>query len=329
MKVRRKWRPPLALLVAALVVLVFVLPTVAMGVVVAVSRAPGELIASLQENWLKIALALAAVFAVSALTGFVFWRGLSQPLQILADRAGDVARGADVFSTDGSYGTREVAQLAESFAVVVDRLQQRSKYLETLSVHLAHELKSPLTSIRGAAELMRDDVSKMETAQRRHFLDNIIADTEQLTMLVSRLRDLARADLKLGEGSVRLADLAGELKAAFPGLTVEIDAPASLSIPLPPESAAIVLHHIADNAVRHGARTLTVRAGDLTVDIGNDGSPIAPEAARDLFTPFFTTRRHDGGTGLGLAIVSALLHAAGGRIELLTSDPVVFRMSFS
>ncbi|WP_136656455.1 HAMP domain-containing sensor histidine kinase [Nitratireductor sp. XY-223] len=330
MSVRQKWRPPLALIVTGFVALLFVMPTFAMAVVVAVMKQPDELIASLVANWGKIALALIVVAVATAAATYVFWRGLSRPLKILAQATDSVARGHSTFDTDAPYGTREVAQLAEDFSVLVRRLQKRSRYLETLSAHFAHELKSPLTSVRGAAELMRDDAAAMEAPKRQQFLENIISDAEQLSALANRMRDLARADLATGDGRAELAALAEKLSSDFAKLAVSVEAPEGAAIPLSPESAAIVMHHIADNALRHGATALTMRMPqDDVLDLVNNGEPVSEEAREKLFTPFFSTRRQEGGTGLGLAIAIALLASANSTITLHSPDPVTFRIRFS
>jgi two-component system OmpR family sensor kinase len=330
MSIRNKWRPPLSMLVAGLVAMVLVLPTLAMGVVVLVSREPGQIIASLLENWPKIAIALGLVVLAATLTGYIFWRGLAGPLGTLATHAQAATQGAAGFRDDNSYGTREVAQLASDFEVVVDRLQTRSRYLETLSAHLVHELKSPLTSIRGAAELMRDEEKDMSEGQRVHFLDNIINDVTHLSRLSSRLRDLAQADMSEGGGSVAIGDVCDDAAKEYPKFRIVLNTRRDLLLPISGEDASIIVHHLAENAQRHGATSLQLDLqanGDLL--ISNNGSAIPDEIRNDLFTPFFTTCRKFGGTGLGLAIVQALVTAHGGTIDVVNCYPVTFRLNFS
>ncbi|TIW30548.1 MAG: two-component sensor histidine kinase, partial [Mesorhizobium sp.] len=63
-----------------------------------------------------------------------------------------------------------------------------------VATHVSHELKSPLTAIQGAAELLRDSGSAMDEGERRRFSNNIVTDAERLNLLVRRLLDLARAE---------------------------------------------------------------------------------------------------------------------------------------
>ena len=90
------------------------------------------------------------------------------------------------------------------------------------------------------------------------------------------------------------------------------------------ENLAAVLSHLADNAARHGAGTLEIRAARagpaLRVEVRDDGSGVSPGNRGRIFDSFFTTRREDGGTGMGLPIVRALLGAHGGSAALIDTE---------
>ena len=258
--VPHRWRPPLALLAAGAVGAAIALPTFGMAAVVALSRSPEALIESLQTNLLRIALAEIIILVCAGLVAYVLWRALALPIETLVARTEAAARRGARFDARGRHGTREIARLAESFAVTVEELQRRSRYLETFTAHLAHELKSPLTAIQGAAELLGED--DMPAARRRAFAANIEADARRLTQLVTRLRDLARADLREphdARGSCQGTPLSATLAALADaaGLDLDLAAPDVL-LPLDAASAEVVLRHIVDNARRHGARRLTV-----------------------------------------------------------------------
>ena len=196
-------------------------------------------------------------------------------------------------------------------------------------------LKSPLTSIKGAAELLREDVDApdMDDADRRKFLDNIIADADRLGTIAGRLRDFARAENPVALGAAKLSAAIAGLRAAFPSLDIRASGDLDTPMRISEDNALIILSNLADNAARHGSSTLevsAVRQGNrLKVTVADDGEGVSPNNRSQIFDSFFTTRRDSGGTGMGLAIVRAMLDAHGGAIRLIDSDHgTAFELTF-
>ncbi len=322
--IRRKWRPSLAMVIGFVLAVVLVLPLAGMAAVVVLTRSPDVLFESLGNNLVHIVAAGAVVAAATALVGFLFWRLVSRPVRELLVWTGQVARPGPAPATGAmSYGTRELARLAESFNEMVRRLDERSAYIATYTAHVSHELKSPLSAIAGAAEIMREAGEEMDADDRARFLSNIEQDARRLSELVARMRELARAEADRPAGGTSLTDLLPRLEMRYPQLSIET-AGADGLLPLPADDAFLVLSHLADNAVAHGARKMTVELADdpggVRLLVSNDGVPISPGNAERIFEPFFTTRREAGGTGMGLAIVRALLKSCGATIELVRPE---------
>jgi signal transduction histidine kinase len=315
-KVRKKWRPALALIVYAVLLAVMALPILIVVWFRAMEATSGRM-APAEIGALLVVLVLTLAVA------FVLTRTITGPIDALIARTDEIARGGKTAIRPlESYGTREIATLSQSFLDLADKLVDRTEYVRSFAAHVSHELKSPLTAIRGAAELLRDDGADqpMTTAQRQHFLDNIIADAERLDTLLLRLRELAHAELPDAKGETSIEDLLPALRERFPALDIVSTGNPAIAFALPIEAAGIVFANLAENALQHGATRLdlTAIASDQRVIllVSDNGGGIAKANREHIFQPFFSTRREQGGTGMGLGIVRSMLGAYGGTIGL-------------
>ena len=91
--------------------------------------------------------------------------------------------------------TADIAELSEAVVAMANTLETRSAYIREFAANVSHEFKTPLTSIQGAVELLRDHAASMDEDRRTRFLDNIAKDSDRLARLVTRLLELARADV--------------------------------------------------------------------------------------------------------------------------------------
>ena len=307
------------------------------GVIYA-SRTPSNIFRHLYEEKGKFILAGIAVLIVTLIIGLIFSRTITRPMHELIQRIAEIKQGnRDAFRPLAHYGTREFALLSRSFLGMAESLSHRSDHISTFAAHLTHELKSPLTSIKGAAELLQDSGAaspeQLTGPERSRFLNNILSDTERIDVMVRRLRELAQAEAAQQGGSVVLESLIGDLRRRFSGLAIKVDGTLDRVIGMSAENALIVLSHLFDNAGRHNATELNIAASNDTdavrVVVRNNGDAISEHNRDRIFDAFFTTRRDSGGTGMGLAIAQAMLRANGGSIRLLSPDAgVAFEVKF-
>ncbi|WP_309242762.1 DUF2809 domain-containing protein [Lichenibacterium dinghuense] len=305
-------------------------PVVARGRVagaVYASRTPVDLLGSLYGQRRALGLAAAAVVAAAVLAGLVLHRAISLPVRELIGLSAAIgARDAAAVASHRHHGTVEFAALAASLRGMARRLTERGDAVSSFAAHVSHELKSPLSAIRGAAELLRDDdpADPMAPDERRRFLDHLLADTERLGALLERLREMARAEAEPTAGRSALRPALGALRARFPALALRAGGALDAEMRVSADNLLVLLGHLADNAGRHGARALDVTARPdgpgLRIEVRDDGTGISPNNRARIFDSFFTTRREDGGTGMGLAIVRALLGAHGGTVALLDTE---------
>jgi signal transduction histidine kinase len=262
-------------------------------------------------------IALAVALVLTVLIAVVFSRTITGPINALVRRPEEIGRGGRAaLMAPEQLGTREIATLSQSFLDLAERLVDRTEYVSSFAAHVSHELKSPVTAIRGSAELLRD--AEMSKAERDRFLDHIIADSDRLASLLERLRQLARADLDFASGTTTIA----EAVADEPMVT--LDGATEARVALGVEAARAIFGQLLRNAAEHGAAAVRIAAerddGMLRVTVADNGSGISPGNRDRVFEPFFTTRREAGGTGMGLQIVRSMLAAHGGTIRLLPSE---------
>ena len=299
---------------------------------VLVSRTPRNLMQTLySKRYALLELALVLIAAVVALTWFA---GLTvvRPTRQLAAMARRVARG-EIHAVEplNRPMTREAQSLSESIVTLAQTLEARADYVRDLALGISHEFKTPLTGIRGGAELLRDHLDEMSAEERRKFLANILGDTERLERLVRRILELARADslAPSGDESCDLAQAAADMAAGAQrkGQRVSMQGmPAALPAGIDRASFDIVLSNLLDNALQHGGKDVSVvvsgRAEDgyAIVDVRDDGVGVSTANADRIFDRFFTTARDAGGTGLGLAIARQRVMAFGGELLLVPSE---------
>ena len=204
----------------------------------------------------------------------------------------------------------------------------------TLLATIGHELRTPLSVIKGnASTLLQEDVAWTPEDQR-HFLQTISAQADRLAQLVRDLLDLSRLEAgilllhrrprQLGE---LLEQVLQQLDDAIPAFSVVL--PEQLpALELDGPRIEVVLRNLLVNARAYGAGEVRITArhgdGQVVVSVWNDGPGIAPEELPHIFERFYRAKRgiqqRSGGTGLGLAISKAFVEAHGGAIWAESSE---------
>lgn len=292
--------------------------------VLLLSRSARSLFVGLYQDWGKIVIGVLSILGMLILLSGLLSRGIARPIEELQDAARDVAAGRGTVPAIPATAAIEIQDLYRDFAAMAQAIEARSLYLRNFAHAVSHEFKTPLTGIRGAIELLQDHGSVMSAEERDRFLANADADAERLTLLVSRLLDLARADMSVAvaDRSCDVIAVAAKLADAHRtrriAVRVEAEEPA-LPACIASETLEAVLTTLIENGVQAGADTITVciEAGDpVVITVADNGGGIPPGDRDRIFEPFFTSRRTSGGTGLGLSIARALLAGSGGTLTL-------------
>lgn len=298
------------------------------------SRSPRNVLKALYDDRQQVVIAGTIVAGILFLIALLTSRAIGRPIQALIVQTQRVAQGRH----DGPIRhpvTRELALLSQNISEMAQTIQERSDYIRNFATHVSHEFKTPLTAIQGAIELIQEHAESMPREQQHRFLANIRKDTERLAQLVTRLLDLARADVMQGrDGNCLLADLAAMLQSDHPSLTVTTEGDDVPHLPLPADIARSIIGSLVENSQQQGATEVILRSRHSPEGqelwVQDNGPGISAANAAHLFTPFFTTRRDTGGTGLGLTIARALLQAHRADIHYRgTGTGACFVLSFS
>ena len=266
------------------------------------------------------------LLALSAAIGTLFTLWLTWSLNRLRDYARLVAAGQRAVLP--VQGGRQLSELAHALAEMRAKLDGK-QYVETYVQNLAHELKSPLSAIRGAAEVLHDE---LPAAERERFVSHIDEQTQRMQLIIDRLLALARIEqLQRPEDSRPLAllELARETVAGRQpeleahGLRVTITGePAAAETRGDPFLLRQALANLLDNAITFspdgGEIEIAVRsAGATQVVEVRDHGPGAPDyALPKVFERFYSLARPATGrksTGLGLAFVREVARLHGGE----------------
>ena len=197
---------------------------------------------------------------------------------------------------------------------------------------VAHELRSPLTSVKGFTATLLAKWPRFTDDQKLVMLETVNADADRVTRLITELLDVSRIESGRIEVHRELVNIPEQAKKVIAGRVAAGDEADRFRLEsgdglpetwLDADKIFQILANLIENAVRHGAGTVTImvepartdEAPGVAVSVRDQGQGIAPELAPRVFRQFWRVKRR-GGAGLGLFIVKGLVEAHGGTIAV-------------
>jgi two-component system sensor histidine kinase BaeS len=286
------------------------------------------------EPVVRATLLIAMVVFLTVATAVLVARGVTRRLQPVTRAAGRLAEGRLDVRIRGSAHD-ELGELARAFNAMATALAEAESLRRRRTSDVAHELRSPLSNIRGYLEAAQDGVAPLTPGLLRSIHD----DTMLLQALVDDLQQLSAAEsgnLDLDRRPTAIDDLvlsvatAHQARAATAGIRLTADAHSDAWAIVDPRRIRQVLSNLLDNAIRHtgvnGRITVsTRRLGDAAeVMVSDTGSGIPSEHLPFIFDRFHradrSADRGTDGSGLGLAITRGLVAAHGGDIAVSSTE---------
>ena len=269
-----------------------------------------------------------ALFA--AYIGFALNLWITKPLDEIQKYAIAVTRGEK--SAPPKTGKNEIGDVVSSLESMRKALDGKT-YIEEYVQTLTHELKAPVAGIRGASELLKEDLPQ-ETRDR--FLDNIVNQTERIQGLIERLLDLAELEnantLKNVE-TIKLDELTFTVKESLLpyaetfGVTLKIQ-DSGLSLKGDPFLLEQALNNLVKNAIEHSDAGTEIHissvkhASEIDISVSNIGPAIPDYALPKIFDRFYSLPNRDGqkGTGIGLSFVREIAELHEGKIAVNSNE---------
>jgi two-component system OmpR family sensor kinase len=290
-----------------------------------------------------IRIEIAALVAVLAVLGLVAWWVIRlgvRPVKEMAAAATEIGAGDLSARVPEHDPATEAGQLGVALNQMLGRIEDEfdqrlrsEQRLRQFAADASHELRTPVTTVRGYAELYRtgalEDPGELTEAMRR-----VEQESVRMGSLVDDLLRLARLDQgrELERGPVDLAvvvaDAARDAQATAPDRPITVEADGPVVVQGDERQLRQVVSNLTANALLHTepgvAVTLRARLEDqhAVIEVHDEGPGMAPEVAARVFERFYradpSRSRHTGGSGLGLAIVDATIAAHGGEVTVDT-----------
>jgi signal transduction histidine kinase len=309
-------------LAAIMLVMAFLLMLITTGFFIALVQPTlhGEISPGVAHAWLLV-LSLIVMSGVVLTTQAVLQK-LLRPLRVLNDGVTRLGEG-DLGVTVPRTTTDEFGRLTDTFNLMAGRVREMITARDRLLIDVSHELRSPLTRMKVALELMPDD------AQRARLSSEVI----EMERMISGLLELERLRAGRGVTLVRqdivliLREVVSTYEDRSPGVRFNVDGARQVMADIDAEQLRTVMRNLLENAVKYSLADskaievkLEVRDDGVRVRVTDDGVGVPREDADRIFEPFFRVDRsrskESGGYGLGLSICKRVMEAHGGQIAL-------------
>ena len=276
-------------------------------------------------NAILLALLIGSAVTVLLATAAGWWtsRRLLRPLARITDAAGDIAAGG-LDARVAREGDPDLDRLADSFNEMADAVQARIEREARFASDVSHELRSPITALAAAAEVMHSRRGELPE-RTQQALDVVVGQVRRFDAMVMDLLELSRIDAgatDLHTEEVDIEELCRRVAArnGFPHLPVEVNWRAPTRAVIDKLRFERIIANLLENAVQHGGGPvrISIERADgpyLLVAVEDAGPGVARGERVRIFERFArgSAARHRVGTGLGLALVAEHAAAQGGE----------------
>jgi signal transduction histidine kinase len=292
----------------------------------------------------SLLLAILGAGGLALLMTLALSRSILRPVDALREAARRMGAG-DLSQRVDMQAKGEVGELAKAFNSMADNLERLELLRRTMVTDIAHELRTPLSNVRGYLEAIQDGMVQPmpEVINSLHeeamLLNRLVNDLQELALAEAGKLKIETQPLDTRQMVLRAAGREQQ-NASQKKLRLRTELPAELPpVCADPERLGQILHNLLDNAIQHTpeggeiAITAERQAGFIEIRVQDTGSGIAAEHLPYIFERFYradqSRSRTTGGAGLGLAIVKQLVEAQGGEVSAYSKVGQGTTISFS
>ena len=287
-----------------------------------------------QQFWSNFLMSACVMLLCASVLTRLLMRQLTDPLQKVTDAAQRFGGGDLSVRVEGVEGDGEVADLARTFNQMAENIQSNDNSRGQFMGNIAHELRTPMTTIKGFVDGILDGTIPPE--MQNHYLQLVSEETGRLARLIQNMLDLSKLESGEYQVNARMFNiwetLTGVALAAeqrindgmieLEGLTMD----EKVLVYADPDLIHQVAYNLLDNAIKFTPAGGTIRFSveklgpEAEISIWNSGQGISPEALPYVFQRFYKEDRsrglHARGAGLGLNICKVLVNLSGGQIRV-------------
>lgn len=301
------------------------------------------------QNLLETMLVIFVIIIILCfLTGRWVASSLLSPINELIRRMRIIRASNLNMRVDEGKGNDEISQLARNFNNLLEHLESAFELQKTFVANASHELRTPITSIIGEAEIALG--KEREPVEYQRVLRSVLVDSERLGNTITALLELAEIDMDLSRATlspVRIDEILWELWAYWndrlktSALSIEmdnvVDDENALIIHCNKSLMYIAINNIISNAFKFSGDQpvkciLHATATEVNIDIEDNGPGIKAEDMADLFKPFYRSKSVSQipGHGMGLYIANSIISLYSGTLSVKTKDVgTVFSIRFA
>jgi two-component system sensor histidine kinase BaeS len=286
------------------------------------SRTHKELVYIRRSNRLLL-LSVLALGGIAVLLSVIFSRRMTRPVKELTSAASAISEG-NLTARVSASGTDEMGKLSEAFNRMAENLLKQESLRKKLTTDIAHELRTPLSAVRGELEGMMDGLIPVD----KDALRSLYAETGRLASILGGIEELSQAEasgLSIRKHPLEAGPFLRNIIERFrkpyadKDVSLGLSSEEGLGLLADPDKLSQIIINLLSNALKATGRggAVHVKAssaqGGTAIEVADTGQGIKEEDLPFIFERFY--RGEKGGLGIGLTIVKELVEAHGGKVE--------------